>query len=169
MTTIRQDDFIQSIADALQFISYYHPADFLKAMEKAWRKEQSAPAKDAMAQILVNSRLCAEGRRPICQDTGMVVVFLKIGMALRWDTKLALSDMVNAGVRQAYTHADNPLRSSMVSDPLGLRRNTGDNTPAIIHTELVPGDVLEIKIAAKPAHTVVKVMALKALKETINK
>ncbi|MEN8166519.1 MAG: fumarate hydratase [Pseudomonadota bacterium] len=149
MTLIRQDDFIQSIADALQFISYYHPADFLKAMGQAWEKEQNPAAKDAIAQILVNSRMCAEGRRPICQDTGMVVVFLKVGMGIRWDGRLSISDMVNEGVRQGYAHPDNILRCSMVDDPLGVRRNTQDNTPAIIHMELVEGDELEIKLAAK--------------------
>ena len=149
MTTIHQDDFIQSIADALQFISYYHPADFLKALGEAWEKEQSPAAKDAIAQILVNSRMCAEGRRPLCQDTGMVVIFLKVGMAISWNSKLSLTEMVNEGVRQGYSNSDNLLRFSMVEDPLGARRNTRDNTPAIIHTELVPGHQLEIKIAAK--------------------
>ncbi len=149
MTLIRQNDFIQSIADALQFISYYHPADFLAAMHEAWQQEQNPAAKDAIAQILVNSRMCAEGRRPICQDTGMVVVFLKVGMAIRWDTQLSVSEMVNGGVRQAYHNPDNILRFSMVDEPLGRRCNTGDNTPAIVHTELVAGDRLEVKIAAK--------------------
>jgi fumarate hydratase class I len=149
MPLIHQDDFIQSITDALQFISYYHPADFLKAMGQAWEKEQNPAAKDAIAQILVNSRMCAEGRRPICQDTGMVVIFLKVGMGIQWDTRLSISDMINEGVRQGYTHSDNILRFSMVDDPLGVRRNTRDNTPAIIHMELVQGDELEIKLAAK--------------------
>ena len=130
MTTIQQDDFIQSIADALQFISYYHPADFLKALGEAWEKEQSPAAKDAIAQILVNSRMCAEGRRPLCQDTGMVVIFLKIGMAVGWNSKLSLTEMVNEGVRKGYSNSDNLLRFSMVEDPLGARRNTRDNTPA---------------------------------------
>ncbi|MCG7988164.1 MAG: fumarate hydratase [Candidatus Thiodiazotropha weberae] len=149
MTQIRQDDFIQSVADAIQFISYYHPADFLKAMGEAWEKEQSPAAKDAMAQILVNSRMCAEGRRPVCQDTGMVVVFLKIGMDVSWDSSMSVTEMVNEGVRHGYAHPDNVLRFSMVNDPLGARKNTGDNTPAIVHTELVRGDKVEIKIAAK--------------------
>jgi fumarate hydratase class I len=149
MTQIRQDDFIQSIADAIQFISYYHPVDFLKAMGEAWEKEQSPAAKDAMAQILVNSRMCAEGRRPVCQDTGMVVVFLKIGMEVSWESSLSINEMVNEGVRRGYAHPDNVLRFSMVNDPLGARKNTGDNTPAIIHTELVRGDKVEVKIAAK--------------------
>ncbi|MEW8626615.1 MAG: fumarate hydratase [Candidatus Thiodiazotropha sp.] len=149
MTHIRQDDLIQSVADALQFISYYHPVDFLKAMGEAWEKEQSPAAKDAMAQILVNSRMCAEGRRPVCQDTGMVVVFLKIGMEVTWDSTLTINEMVNEGVRHGYAHPDNVLRFSMVNDPLGARKNTGDNTPAIVHTELVRGDKVEVKIAAK--------------------
>ncbi|MCU7947371.1 MAG: fumarate hydratase, partial [Candidatus Thiodiazotropha sp. (ex Cardiolucina cf. quadrata)] len=149
MTRIRQEDLIHSISDALQFISYYHPVDFLKAMGEAWTKEQSPAAKDAMAQILVNSRMCAEGKRPVCQDTGMVVVFLKIGMQVQWDGAMSVSEMVNEGVRQGYAHPDNILRSSMVYDPLGSRKNSGDNTPAIIHMELVQGDKLEIKIAAK--------------------
>lgn len=149
MTQIRQDDFIQSVADAIQFISYYHPVDFLKALGEAWEKEQSPAAKDAMAQILVNSRMCAEGRRPVCQDTGMVVVFLKIGMDVTWDSSMSVNEMVNEGVRHGYAHPDNVLRFSMVNDPLGARKNTGDNTPAIVHTELVRGDKVEIKIAAK--------------------
>ncbi|RLJ16779.1 fumarate hydratase [bacterium endosymbiont of Escarpia laminata] len=149
MTLIRQDDFIDSIADALQFISYYHPADFLKAMGKAWEREQSPAAKDAMAQILVNSRMCAEGKRPICQDTGMVVVFLKVGMDVRWDSSMSITEMVDEGVRRAYSHPDNILRASMVTDPAGARLNTKDNTPAIVHTELVPGDGVEVKIASK--------------------
>jgi fumarate hydratase class I len=149
MTQIRQDDLIQSIADALQYISYYHPADFLKAMGEAWQREQNPAAKDAMAQILVNSRMCAEGRRPVCQDTGMVVVFLKIGMQVQWQGDMTLGEMVNEGVRHGYSHPDNLLRFSMVSDPLGKRKNTLDNTPAIVHTQLVKGDKVEIKIAAK--------------------
>ncbi len=149
MTKIRQDDLIQSIADALQYISYYHPADFLKAMGEAWEREENPAAKDAMAQILVNSRMCAEGRRPVCQDTGMVVVFLKIGMQVQWEGDLTINEMVNEGVRHGYAHPDNVLRFSMVSDPLGQRKNTLDNTPAIVHTELVKGDKVEVKIAAK--------------------
>ena len=149
MTHIQQDDLIQSIADALQYISYYHPADFLKAMGEAWEKEQNPAAKDAMAQILVNSRMCAEGRRPVCQDTGMVVVFLKIGMQVQWDGDMTVSEMVNEGVHRGYSHPDNVLRFSMVSDPLGKRKNTLDNTPAIVHTQLVKGDKVEVKIAAK--------------------
>jgi len=149
MTTIRQEDFVQSIADALQFISYYHPLDYIQALGRAYEREQSPAAKDAMAQILVNSRMCAQGHRPICQDTGAVVVFLKVGMDVRWDTTLSVEQMVNEGVRRAYTDPDNVLRASMVADPLGARTNTRDNTPAIIHTELVPGGHVEVKLAAK--------------------
>lgn len=149
MTRIKQEHFIQSIADALQFISYYHPVDFIRAMGEAWEKEQNPAAKDAIAQILVNSRMCAEGQRPICQDTGMVVVFLKVGMNIQWDAQLNVTEMVNEGVRRAYSHPDNILRFSMVNDPLGARTNTRDNTPAIIHMQLVEGSEIEIKIAAK--------------------
>ena len=149
MTHIRQEDLIQSVADALQFISYYHPADYIRALGEAYELEQSPAAKDAMAQILVNSRMCAEGHRPICQDTGMVVAFLKVGMGVRFEGNLSLQAMVDEGVRRAYTHPDNLLRASMVSDPIGARKNTGDNTPAIVHCELVPGDRVEVKLAAK--------------------
>ncbi len=149
MTIIRQEDFIQSIADALQFISYYHPLDYIQAVGRAWEMEQSPAARDALAQILMNSRLCAEGHRPICQDTGVVVAFLKIGMEVRWDSELDLAGMVNEGVRRAYTDPDNVLRASMVNPPIGERRNTGDNTPAIVHAELVAGDRVEIALAAK--------------------
>ena len=149
MTTIKQDDFIQSIADALQFISYYHPDDFVKAMAEAWRSEQSPAAKDAIAQILVNSRMCAEGHRPICQDTGMVVAFVDIGMNLRWQAHMSVEEMVNEGVRRAYSDPENVLRASMVADPAGARKNTGDNTPAVVHTRMVTGDGLSVRIAAK--------------------
>jgi fumarate hydratase class I len=149
MVLIRQDDFIQSIADALQFISYYHPQDFIRALDAAYRKEQNPAAKDAMAQILINSRMCAEGRRPICQDTGIVTVFLKIGMQVRWDAALSVADMVNEGVRRAYRHPDNVLRASVLRDPAGNRVNTKDNTPAVIHMEVVPGDKVEVNVAAK--------------------
>ncbi|MEJ2309319.1 MAG: fumarate hydratase [Gammaproteobacteria bacterium] len=149
MTTITRDDFIDSIADALQFISYYHPVDYIRALTAAWEREQSPAAKDAMEQILLNSKMSAEGHRPICQDTGSVVVFLKIGMEVKWDTDTDITSMVNEGVRRAYLDPDNVLRASMVDDPLGARTNTGDNTPAIIHMELVPGDGVEIKLAAK--------------------
>jgi len=149
MSVIHQEDLVQSVADALQYISYYHPLDFIKAVHEAYLKEESPAARDAMAQILINSRMCAEGKRPICQDTGIVVVFLKIGMNVRWNAELSVSEMVNEGVRRAYLHPDNVLRASIVDDPAGARRNTRDNTPAVIHMELVPGDTVEVKLAAK--------------------
>ncbi len=149
MTLIRQQDFIQSIADALQYISYYHPLDFIQAMQQAYEKEQNPAAKDAIAQILINSRMCAEGHRPICQDTGIVTVFLRIGMDVRWESGMSVEDMVNEGVRKAYQHPDNVLRASILQDPAGKRINTKDNTPAVIHMEVVPGDKLEVEIAAK--------------------
>ncbi len=149
MSTIKQEDFIQSIADALQFISYYHPVDYIRNLAAAYEKEQSPSAKDAIAQILINSRMCAEGHRPICQDTGIVTVFLKIGMNLRWQSTMSVEDMVNEGVRRAYLHPDNKLRASILSDPAGKRKNTGDNTPAVIHMSLVPGDLLDVTVAAK--------------------
>ncbi len=149
MPLIHQDDFIQSIADSLQYISYYHPLDFIQALNAAYQKEQSPAAKDAMAQILINSRMCAEGHRPICQDTGIVTVFLKIGMGVQWAADLSITDMVNEGVRRAYSHPDNVLRASILKDPAGKRINTGDNTPAVVHMEVVQGDTVEINIAAK--------------------
>ncbi len=149
MTTIRQEDFIQSVADAFQFISYYHPLDFVQAVKSAYDREASPAAKDALAQILINSRMCAEGHRPICQDTGMAVVFLKIGMDVRFEGDMGIDAMVNEGVRRAYTNPDNPLRASVLADPAGARRNTRDNTPAVIYQELVPGSVLDVKVAAK--------------------
>jgi fumarate hydratase class I len=149
MTTIRQEDLIQSIADGFQYISYYHPQDYIRALAAAHEAEESPAAKDAMAQILVNSRMCAEGHRPICQDTGMAVVFLKVGMDVRWDAEMSIQDMVNEGVRKAYTHPDNVLRASIVSPPIGARKNTRDNTPAVIHVDLVPGDKVEVQLAAK--------------------
>ena len=149
MTTIQQEHLIQSVADALQYISYYHPPDYIRALAQAYEAEQSPAAKDAMAQILVNSRLCAEGHRPICQDTGMVVAYLKVGMDLRWNADMGLQQILDEGVRRAYTHPDNVLRASMVSPPIGARKNTGDNTPAVVHVELVPGDKLDVRIAAK--------------------
>src|SRR5208283_1892112 len=133
MTVIKQDDLIQSIADALQYISYYHPPDFIRSMASAYEKEQSPAARDAMAQILINSRMCAEGHRPVCQDTGLVVVFVKIGMNVRWNSSMGITEMVNEGVRRAYRDPENVLRASMVRDPAGARKNTGDNTPAIVH------------------------------------
>jgi len=149
MTVIRQQDVTQSIADALQYISYYHPVDFIQAVKSAYDREESKSAKDAMAQILVNSRLCATGKRPICQDTGIVTIFVKVGMQVQWDAQDSLTDMINEGVRQAYLHTDNILRASILSDPDGERKNTGDNTPAVIHYEIVPGDKVEIDVAAK--------------------
>ncbi len=150
MTTIKPDDLVTSVADALQFISYYHPLDFVAAVHDAYQREESPAAKDALAQILVNSRMCAEGRRPICQDTGIVTVFVSIGMDVRWDdTGMSVADMINEGVRQAYTHPDNILRPSIMADPAGERKNTRDNTPAVIHMEVVPGDRVEVHLAAK--------------------
>lgn len=149
MVTIKQDDVIDSVADALQFISYYHPRDFIQAVHAAYEKEESKAARDAMAQILINSRMCAEGHRPVCQDTGIVTVFIKTGMNVRWDADLSLTDMVNEGVRRAYQRPDNILRASILADPAGARKNTGDNTPAVIHTELTTGDTVEVEVAAK--------------------
>ncbi len=151
MTVISKKDFIDSIADALQFIACYHPKDFIQAMSAAYDKEQSPAAKDAIAQILINSRMCAEDQRPICQDTGIVNVFIKVGMSVQWDSDQSIEDMVNEGVRRAYTHPDNVLRASIVDDPIGTRKNTGDNTPAVVHSEVVLGDKVEIHIAAKGA------------------
>ncbi|MBI3714374.1 MAG: fumarate hydratase [Betaproteobacteria bacterium] len=149
MTTIRQEDFIASVADAFQYISYYHPVDYIQALHEAYLKEESPAAKDAMAQILINSRMAAEGHRPICQDTGICIAFIRVGMDVRWDAKMSLEQMVNEGVRRAYTNADNPLRGSMLTDPDGKRKNTGDNTPGVTHVELVPGDKVEVVVAAK--------------------
>ena len=150
MTTIKQHDLIQSVADALQFISYYHPLDYIESLGKAYEAEASPAAKDAIAQILTNSRMCAEGHRPICQDTGIVVAFVKVGMDVRWaDATMSVTDMVNEGVRRAYLDPDNKLRASILADPAGKRTNTKDNTPAVVHFELVPGDTVEVKIAAK--------------------
>ncbi len=149
MTTIKQTDFIESIADALQFISYYHPQDFIHSLANAYAKEVSPAAKDAIGQILVNSRMCAEGHRPLCQDTGIVVVFLEVGMNVSWDTSLAIEDLVNQGVSQAYKSDTNPLRASIVTDPAGKRKNTEDNTPAVIHTKIVLGNTVNVTVAAK--------------------
>ena len=129
MTTIREEDFVQSVADAFQFISYYHPVDYIRDLYAAYQREESPAAKDAMAQILINSRMAAEGHRPICQDTGIAIAFIKVGMDVRWDTKKSLEELVNEGVRRAYTDKDNPLRASMLADPDGKRKSTGDNTP----------------------------------------
>lgn len=147
--TIREDDLIESIADAIQFISYYHPADFVQYMTRAYEREQSPAARDAMAQILTNSRMCAEGRRPLCQDTGIVNVFLKVGMNVRFDSKQSLQAICDEGVRRGYTNPDNPLRASVLDDPLFARRNTKDNTPCIVSVELVPGDTVDVQIGSK--------------------
>lgn len=149
MTTIAQEDFVSSIADAFQYISYYHPQDYIQALGAAYEREESPAARDAIAQILTNSRMCAEGRRPICQDTGIALVFLKVGMNVRWDASLSLQDMVNEGVRRAYGDPDNVLRASVLADPAGKRTNTRDNTPAVVHYEIVPGDEVEVICAAK--------------------
>jgi len=150
MTNIKQADLIKSVADAFQFISYLHPKDFIQAMGRAYELEKGEAAKDAIAQILTNSKMCALGKRPICQDTGIAVVFIKVGMNVQWsDATMSVSDMINEGVRQAYLNADNPLRASVLSDPAGKRKNTGDNTPAVIHYEIVPGDGVEVTCAAK--------------------
>jgi fumarate hydratase class I len=149
MTIIKQDDLIQSIADALQFISYYHPVDFIQSLTRAYEKEQSPAARDAIVQILVNSRMCAEGHRPICQDTGIVTVFLKVGMDVQWDANMGVEDMINEGVRRAYLHEHNKLRASILADPAGKRKNTNDNTPAVVNMTIVPGDTVEVIVAAK--------------------
>ena len=149
MTTIDEEDVIASVADALQYISYFHPPDYLAALSDAYSKEPAGPAKDAIAQILANSRMCAEGHRPICQDTGIVVVFARVGMDAHFRATRTLGEMVNEGVRRAYTNTDNKLRASIVRDPAFSRANTGDNTPAILHVEMVPGDKVEIDVAAK--------------------
>ena len=147
---IQQEDFIQSVADALQYISYYHPVDYIRNLAAAWEREESPAAKDAMAQILINSRMCAEGHRPICQDTGIVTVFLEIGMDVTWpDATMSIEDMANEGVRRAYHHPDNKLRASVLADPAGKRRNTGDNTPAVINMKVVPGHTVDVIVAAK--------------------
>ncbi len=149
MATIRQDDFIQSVADALQYISYYHPVDYITSLARAYEREESAAARDAIAQILVNSRMCAEGHRPICQDTGIVTIFLKVGMDVRWDTAMTVQEMCDEGVRRAYTNPDNTLRASILADPAGARKNTRDNTPAVVSIEMVRGGNVEVTVAAK--------------------
>ena len=148
-TVIRQNDLIDSVADALQFISYYHPVDFIQAVHCAYEREANPAAKDAMAQILINSRMCATGHRPICQDTGIVTVFVTVGMDVQWEADMSLTDMVNEGVRRAYNHPDNVLRASILDDPDGARKNTGDNTPAVIHYNIVPGNTVDVHVAAK--------------------
>ncbi|OYW14895.1 MAG: fumarate hydratase [Sphingomonadales bacterium 32-65-25] len=149
MTVIREEDVITSVADALQYISYFHPMDYIRALGRAYELEESPAAKDAIAQILTNSRMCAEGHRPICQDTGIVVAFVKVGMNVRWQATKTVQEMVNEGVRRAYLHPENKLRASIVADPAFTRVNTRDNTPAVVHIELVPGDHVEITVAAK--------------------
>ncbi|MGH1447973.1 MAG: fumarate hydratase [Pseudomonadaceae bacterium] len=150
MAAIKQNDLIQSVADALQYISYYHPVDFIQAVHEAYLREESPAARDAMAQILINSRMCATGHRPICQDTGIVTVFVKVGMNVRWDdATMGLDDMINEGVRRAYNLPENVLRASILADPAGKRTNTKDNTPAVIHYQMVPGDTVEFHVAAK--------------------
>ena len=150
MTIIKQEDLIESVAAALQFISYYHPTDYIRHLARAYEREQSAAAKDAIAQILTNSRMCAEGKRPICQDTGIVNVFLKIGMDVRFEGFAgSITDAINEGVRRGYNNTDNKLRASVVADPQFERKNTKDNTPAVVHMEVVPGNILDVQVAAK--------------------
>ena len=150
MAAIKQDDLIDSIADAFQYISYYHPKDYIDALALAYEREESPAARDAIAQILTNSKMSAQGRRPVCQDTGLAVVFVKLGMDVQWSgVTMALSDMIHEGVRIAYKHPDNPLRASVVLDPAGQRLNSRDNTPAIIHYDVVPGTDIDITVAAK--------------------
>ncbi|CAH0349324.1 fumarate hydratase [Aquabacterium sp. CECT 9606] len=151
MTTIHHDDLVESVAAALQYISYYHPADYIAHLARAYEREQSAAAKDAIAQILTNSRMCAEGKRPICQDTGIINVFLKIGMDVKWEGfgKGSIADAVNAGVRKGYLNPDNVLRASVLDDPIFARKNTKDNTPAVIFMEVVPGNTVDVTVAAK--------------------
>ena len=146
---IKEEDLIQSIADGIQFISYYHPVDYIRHLARAYEREESPAARDAMAQILTNSRMCAEGKRPLCQDTGIVNVFLKIGMSVRFDTKRTLQELCDEGVRRGYLNPDNPLRASVLDDPLFARKNTRDNTPCILHVELVQGDKVDVQIASK--------------------
>ena len=149
MTVIHEADVIRSVQDALQHISYFHPIDYIRSLGDAYEKEQSPAAKDAIAQILTNSRMCAEGHRPICQDTGIVVVFLKVGMNVKWESTMSVEEMINEGVRRAYLQPDNLLRGSIVADPAFGRKNTRDNTPAVIHVQLVPGNSMDVRLAAK--------------------
>jgi len=155
MTVVRQEDFIASVAGALQYISYYHPVDFITSLVKAYEREESPAARDAMAQILINSRMCAEGHRPICQDTGIVTAFIKLGMDVHFEgpageeASLDLQGMVDEGVRRAYLDPDNKLRASILADPAGARKNTRDNTPAVVSVELVKGSTIEVAVAAK--------------------
>ena len=149
MSIIRKQDFIDSIADALQYISFYHPLDFVQAAKAAYDREVNPAAKDALAQILINSRMSAEGHRPLCQDTGIVTCFVKIGMQVQWDSDMTVQEMVDEGTRRAYTNPDNPLRASVLADPAGSRKNTKDNAPAVVHIDMIPGDKVEVSIAAK--------------------
>ncbi|WP_421347469.1 fumarate hydratase [Aeromonas veronii] len=149
MSIIKKQDFIDSIADALQYISYYHPLDFVQAAKAAYDREANPAAKDALAQILINSRMSAEGHRPLCQDTGIVTCFVKIGMQVQWDSDMTVQEMVDEGTRRAYTNSDNPLRASVLADPAGSRKNTKDNAPAVVHIDMIPGDKVEVSIAAK--------------------
>src|SRR5450631_2839908 len=154
MPTIQQDDVIRSVADALQYISFYHPVDYIANLARAYEFEQSPAAKDAIAQILINSRMCAEGHRPICQDTGIVTAFLKVGMDVRFESAPGeelkdIQEMVDEGVRRAYLDPDNKLRASILADPAGARKNTKDNTPAVVSVELVKGSTVEVTVAAK--------------------
>jgi fumarate hydratase class I len=149
MALIKKEDFIESIADALQFVSYYHSEDFISSMREAYEKEKSIPAKDAMLQILTSSKMSALGQRPICQDTGIVIAFIEVGMDVTWLSDLSIEEMVNEGVKRAYTNKDNPLRPSMVLDPAGQRQNTKDNTPAITHVKIIKGDKVHVSISAK--------------------
>ena len=149
MALIKQEDFIQSVDDAFQFISYYHPVDHIRNMYEAYQREASPLAKDAIAQILINSRMAAEGHRPMCQDTGIAIAFVRVGMDVRWQASMSLEEMVNEGVRRAYTHPENKLRASVLADPDGKRINTMDNSPGVTHVELVPGDRVEVIVAAK--------------------
>jgi fumarate hydratase class I len=151
----RQEDFIASVAGALQYISYYHPVDYITSLAKAYEREQSHAAKDAIAQILINSRMCAEGHRPICQDTGIVNAFVKVGMDVRFEPapgeELDLQEMVDEGVRRAYLDPDNKLRASLLADPAGKRKNTKDNTPAVVNVELVKGDKVDLRLRPRAA------------------
>ena len=149
MVTIRESDLIESVADALQFISYYHPMDYIRALGEAYKAEQGPAAKDAIAQILTNSRMCAEGHRPICQDTGIVNVLIQWGQDCRLESARSLQDVVDEGVRQAYLNPDNKLRASILADPAFTRRNTRDNTPSVVHVTMVPGRTVGIDVAAK--------------------
>jgi fumarate hydratase class I len=153
MATIKQDDFIQSVADALQYISFYHPVDYITNLARAYEMEEGHAAKDAMAQILINSRMCAEGHRPICQDTGIVTAFVKVGMETRWEASskgmLTMQEMVDEGVRRAWKNPDNTLRPSLLRDPAFTRKNTGDNTPAMVVVEMVAGGDVDVTVASK--------------------